>query len=69
MCNKNDYKPFAFAIKLIILENFLITLPAVVCSLIFKDLVVFQKNHYYRKYCTYCFGFNILSYRIDILYP
>lgn len=43
MCNKNDYKPFAFAIKLIILENFLITLPAVVCSLIFKDLVVFQK--------------------------
>lgn len=22
MCNKNDYKPFAFAIKLIILENF-----------------------------------------------
>lgn len=43
MCNKNDYKPFAFAIKLIVLENFLITLPAVVCSLIFKDLVVFQK--------------------------
>ena len=43
MCIKKDYKPLTLAMKLVVLENFLITLPAIVFGMIFKDLVVFQK--------------------------
>ena len=43
MCIKKDYEPLTLAMKLVVLENFLITLPAIVFGMIFKDLVVFQK--------------------------
>lgn len=44
MCIKKDYEPLTLAMKLVVLENFLITLPAIVFGMIFKDLVVFQKS-------------------------
>ena len=40
---EKDYEPLTLAMKLVVLENFLITLPAIVLGMIFKDLVVFQK--------------------------
>ena len=45
MCtnNKKDYELFALAITLVVLENLLITLPAIIIGMIFKDLVIFQK--------------------------
>lgn len=43
MCIKKDYEPLNLAMKLVVLENLLITLPAIVFGMIFKDLVVFQK--------------------------
>ena len=43
MCIEKDYEPLTLATKLVVLENFLITLPAIVLGMIFKNLVVFQK--------------------------
>lgn len=43
MCIKKDYEPLTLAMKLVVLENLLITLPAIVFGMIFKDLVIFQK--------------------------
>lgn len=40
---KKDYEPLTLAMKLVVLENLLITLPAIVFGMIFKDLVIFQK--------------------------
>lgn len=43
MHNKKDYKSLTLAIKLIALENFLITLPAIIVGIVSKDSVIFQK--------------------------
>lgn len=43
MCIKKDYEPLTLAMKLVVLENLLIRLPAIVFGMIFKDLVIFQK--------------------------
>ena len=43
MHNKKDYKSLTLAIKLIALENFLITLPAIIVGIVSKDSLIFQK--------------------------